>query len=278
MKSQIGKMVWMNGSMIAAADAACSVVSNGVQLGCGVFETLLCVRGSVIGLDLHFERLEEGVERMGYEIPSREILVNAIGEVLEANADLVADLKAESGDKVKVRITTMDGVCMVECGAMPERGECAKVVVSEYVRNERSAVAGVKCSLYAENVVALREAQNDGADEVIFLNTQGVVSECATANVFWVKDKVVYTPSLVTGCLAGVTRELVCELAASLSLKIQEGEYELADLLDADEVFITGTLRGVQGVTHVGCADVTDGLGEVTERLRRAYGEKYLNA
>lgn len=263
-------LVWLNGEMMDAAEAVISPLNRGVQVGCGVFETLLCVKGEVIGMGLHLERLKDGVNRLGYEIPHVDELVKAVDDVVRANG--------MEGESTKVRISTMEGMCMVECGSVLVRGESARLLVSEFVRNERSAIAGVKCSSYAENMVALKEGQEEGVDEVLFLNTMGSVCECATANVFWVRDEVVYTPSLETGCLAGVTRELVIELAVEQSLKIEEGEYEVDDLLDADEVFITGTLRGVQGVTHVGCVEIgeIESLGEITQRLRGAYADKYL--
>ncbi len=153
----------------------------------------------------------------------------------------------------------------------PLRSEVSAVVLSEFIRNERSPVAGIKCGSYAENIMALHEAKQAGVDEVIFLNSVGDVAECATANLFIVKDGELFTPDLESGCLPGVTRELVMRAARRVAMNVSEDTVSLADLLDADEVFLTNTQIGVQAVSSIGDLELNECPGAVTKMVRAAY-------
>ncbi|MGJ8656198.1 MAG: aminotransferase class IV [Akkermansiaceae bacterium] len=255
--------VIINGVLVDEVEAKVSLLDRNVQLGLNVFETMTAVDGEVDGFELHMVRLRRGMDRLKVEVDGVELLEGFVREVVEANSLMGV------GTRARVRITVMDGVCMVQAEEAQVRAEVCSVVVSEYVRNERSVVAGVKCGSYAENILALREAQLAGADEVVFLNTRDEVAETATANIFIVKDGVVVTPGLESGCLPGVTRELVIQRARSAGLRVVEGVIYLEELLDADEVFLTNASIGVQAVDRIGGLEVSFCLGEVTEAVRR---------
>jgi len=120
-------------------------------------------------------------------------------------------------------------------------------VVVPWVRNERSAVVGAKTTSYAENVVALAWAHECGYSEGLFLNSIGSVCEGTGTNVFTVKDSWVRTPPLSSGCLAGITRELLLEWGMAV-----EADLTLEDLENADEVFLTSSTRDVHPVTKLG--------------------------
>ena len=120
------------------------------------------------------------------------------------------------------------------------------VVTAPWTRNETGALAGLKTTSYAENVRALRWAVERGATEAIFANTRGELCEGTGTNVFVVVDGQVQTPPLSSGCLAGVTRGLVLELA-----DVCEADLPIDILRTADEVFLTSTTRDVQGLTSV---------------------------
>ena len=126
-----------------------------------------------------------------------------------------------------------------------------------WVRNERSAVAGAKTISYAENVVALARAHERGADEALFANTVGALCEGTGTNVFVVQGGRVRTPSLATGCLAGITRELVLEL-----IDVEETDaLTLDDLRGADEAFLTSSTRDVHPIASVDGAAAPGGRG-----------------
>jgi len=254
--------VIFNGELVGEDAAVVSFRNKDVQLGLSVFETMLASEGEIKGFDLHVERLQDGLERLGIGMMEVD-LAEDVRTLLAAN-----DLDDK---RAKVRITAIVDFYMIEAEVAQERSEVCAVVLSEFIRNERSPVVGIKCGSYAENIMALHEAQQAGVDEVIFLNSVGDVAECATANVFIVKDGELFTPDLESGCLPGVTRELVMRAARVLGMNVSEGTVSLADLLDADEVFLTNTQIGVQAVSSIGDLELDECPGAVTKVVRAAY-------
>jgi branched-chain amino acid aminotransferase len=144
----------------------------------------------------------------------------------------------------------------------------ARVVTVPWPRNDRAALAGAKTTSYAENVVALSRAHAAGAGEALFLDTQGRICECTGSNIFLVLDGELVTPSLVTGCLAGVTRALVLEWCGG-----REAELDGGALASASEVFLTSTTRDVQPVAAVD--DLTyPAPGPVTARAMEVFAQR----
>tara|TARA_B110000908_G_scaffold77912_1_gene93657 strand:- start:8548 stop:9327 length:780 start_codon:yes stop_codon:yes gene_type:complete len=254
--------VIFNGELVDEDAAQVSFRNKDVQLGLSVFETMLANHGEIKGFDLHVVRLQAGLERLGINMMEAD-LAGDVNTLLAAN-----DLNDE---RVKVRITAICDLYMIEADVAPLRSEVSAVVLSEFIRNERSPVAGIKCGSYAENIMALHEAHQAGVDEVIFLNSVGDVAECATANLFIVKDGELFTPDLESGCLPGVTRELVMRAARRVAMNVSEDTVSLADLLDADEVFLTNTQIGVQAVSSIGDLELNECPGAVTKMVRAAY-------
>ena len=126
-------------------------------------------------------------------------------------------------------------------------------------------MAGVKTISLVESVMALSEARARGADEAILLNRRGDVCEATTANVFCVRDGRVATPSVSSGCLAGITRGCVLELCAELGCRALETELPAAALQQADELFLTSSTREVQPLVELDGRPVGMGApGEIT--------------
>lgn len=256
--------VIVNGELYDEAEASVSLLNKDMQLGLSVFETMLAVGGVIDGFDLHLVRFQNGLDRLGIEVDGFDLLGGCVGELLEENG--LVD------KRVKVRMTAMSEFYWIEAHEVAERAEVCSVVLSEFALNERSPVAGIKCGSYAMNYMALHEAQAAGVDEVVFLNSVGEVAEAATANVFMVKDGVLITPRLESGCLPGVTRALVLERASAAGVEVEEERaVSLEELLDADEVFLTNTNIGVQAVERIGELELGDCPGEVTKRVRELY-------
>lgn len=126
----------------------------------------------------------------------------------------------------------------------PDPPESLAVCISPWRRNEHSPLAGLKCASYAENLIALDHARQNECDEAIFLNTAGELCEATMANLFLVKNGILRTPSLASGCLPGITRELIVELAIRHGFSCQEGALSLDDFHAADEIFLTSSTRG----------------------------------
>jgi branched-chain amino acid aminotransferase len=140
---------------------------------------------------------------------------------------------------------------IVTCAGQPRPPASVAVSVVPWTRNERSAVAGLKTTSYAENVIALSYAKARGAVEAIFANTRGELCEGTGSNVFVVLDGVVTTPPLDSGCLAGITRELTLEWCREAGIPVREQTLPLDVLREADEVFITSSTKDVLAVHAV---------------------------
>jgi branched-chain amino acid aminotransferase len=186
---------------------------------------------------------------MGFELPARAVLERAIDEVLAAN-----DLP-----EARLRLTVTTGEGPLGSGREPSRPTVVAavaptdpmppttaIITVPWVRNERSPLAGVKSTSYGENVIALARARAAGASEAIFANTRGELCEGSGSNIFVVLDGELLTPPLSSGCLAGVARELVVETSAVVERPIP---YEA--LATAEEIFLTSSIRDVQGVSAV---------------------------
>jgi branched-chain amino acid aminotransferase len=156
-------------------------------------------------------------------------------------------------------------VAAVPMQPMPET---TTVVTVPWVRNERGALAGLKTTSYAENVVALAEAQRHGATEAVFANTRGHLCEGTGSNVFYVVDGELRTPTLASGCLAGVTRALVLEWHGAVEVD------EPIEVVEehASEVFLVSTTRDVQGVTRWNERDLP--VGPVTRAAREVWRDR----
>ena len=273
-------MISLNGELISANEACVSPFDLGLTVGLGVFETMAAYDGKVFAYDLHHARLLKSAEVFALPVPERSVITAAITEVIDAN-------HYHQG-RYRIRVTLTGGVnqlgggreqgdVMVTAQAADSAsgGDSAKLAWVPFVINERAATAGVKSTSYADPVLAYRHALNAGADEALMLNSQGHLAEGSMSNVFVVKDGVVQTPSLASGCLPGVTRQLVIGLCADLDLPIKECQLGAQDIDSADEIFLTSSLREIQAAVLLGPeARATEAVtGDVTGRLAEAYAE-----
>jgi branched-chain amino acid aminotransferase len=272
--------VWLNGAL-ADGEAACvSPADHGLLVGDGVFETLRCYAGAPFALDDHLGRLEAGAKALGLVPPPRPSLEEATRSVIEANR--LAD--------ARMRITLTSGpgppgllrgdaqpTLLVSAQPLTSWPPTATAVVSRWSRDQDSPLTGVKTIALVESVMALTEARDAGAAEGILLNRRGNLCEATTANVFVVRGGRVETPSLASGCLAGITRDRVLGLCAALGLGGEETEIPGAALREADELFLTSSTREVQPLVELDARPVRTGEpGETTRRLAEAYREMVL--
>ena len=149
----------------------------------------------------------------------------------------------------------------------------AKVVTVDYPRNENGALAGIKTVSYGENVVALHEAKSRGGDEAIFGNTAGNLCEGTGTNLFLVREGKLITPPLASGCLAGVTRAIIIDVCGQVGIEVAEIDTPLSELEQAEEAFLTSTLRDVQPIELVNGKSLPAAPGPVTAKLAEAFAD-----
>jgi branched-chain amino acid aminotransferase len=214
-----------------------------------VFETLRVYDGVAFAMRRHIDRLGRSAAGLGLTLPARAVFVRALTEVIEAcglpDARVRLTVTAGRGPLGSGRSAEATTV-MAAVAPLDPVPATTSVITVPWVRNERSPLAGLKTTSYAENVVALARAQEAGASEALFANTVGELCEGTGTNVFLVLDGRLVTPPLSSGCLAGVTRDLVLEVTQA-----EERAVPLAALEEAEEIFLTSTTREVQAVTRV---------------------------
>jgi branched-chain amino acid aminotransferase len=275
----IAPTVWVNGTQQPANGLHVAARDRGLTLADGLFETMFVRNGTVFRLGQHLERLEAGLATLEIPVPAtlRQSLVDAVkaAGTGEATARLIVTRGPGSAGLAPppdVRPTVI--VAVVPLPVFPP--ETYAVGLTAHVasgrRNERAMTAGLKTMAYADSVAALLEARRHGADEALFLDTQGRCSEATASNLFAWIDGVLITPSVSCGALPGITRAAVLELAGALGIPAAEREFGLDALRSAGEAFLTSSLRGIAPLVRVDSGVIGSGRpGEVTRRLLDAY-------
>lgn len=265
--------VWLNGEVVDAAAARLSPFDHGLTVGDGVFETLKVVGGVPFAMRRHVRRLERSARALGLEPPSEDTVRAAAAAVIAANG--VAD--------ARLRITLTGGpgplgsnrgdegtTLLLAVSDLPPSPPVTDVCTVEWTRNERGALTGLKTTSYAENVMALAVAQEQGCSEAIFANTVGNLCEGTGSNVFVGVDGRLVTPPLSAGPLAGITRELVLEVTGAV-----EEDLPLSALAAADEAFLTSSTRDVQGIRAVDGRALGAAPGPLTQAAAAAFAALY---
>ncbi len=281
----------VEGTLVPPERAMVPVLDRGFLYGDSVYEVVRTYAGRPFELDRHFARMEQTARRIDLTLPPREKIVRELSRTLDAAGN------AES--YARIVITRGEG----QFGLSPHlaRGEHRLIVIvrplqpppeEQYERGLSMAIAktrrnppqaldpALKTGNYLNNILALREAHDAGADDAILLDLAGRVTEATTSNVFFVQRGVLVTPPLQLGRLEGVTRAVVIEIARSEGLLLREEPHGPEALAAADEVFMTSTLREAMPVTSLVFLEspgeqvrkVADGKpGPVSRRLRAAF-------
>ena len=265
---------WVDGRLVALADAKISVLDHGLVVGDGVFETLRVYRGVPFAWTRHLARLRTSAEGLGLELP----------DVTELRGAAEAVLRSNELTEARLRITVTGGVAPPGSGrgdgppsafvlAFPiePAAPSVDVVIAPWTRNENGALAGLKTISYAANVRALAYAREKGAGEAIFANTKGNLCEATGSNVFLVRDATLITPPASAGSLLGVTRALLLELGKQSGIPTEERDVSIGALAQCDEAFLSSTTREVQPIACVDGARLHEVSGAVSERLAAAF-------
>jgi branched-chain amino acid aminotransferase len=272
-------IVWVNGRRLPSEGAHISARDRGFTLADGVFETMKARNGKIFRLDRHLSRLEASLRTLSIPVPPE------LREWMDAALDV-----AHSPD-ASVRLTVSRGVApggvaapvdptptvVVTVAPPPAFGSAIydaglRARIASGRRNEFAMTAGLKTLAYTDSVVAMIEARKAGADEVLFLDTQGHCSEASASNLFAVINGRLTTPPTACAALPGITRAAVIELAGELGHPVDERSFDLRELGAATEAFLTSSLRGIAPMVDVEGMPLGDGRpGPVTRQVTTAY-------
>ena len=277
--------IYMTGKLVEESEAMISVFDHGLLYGDGVFEGIRVYNNRVFLLNEHIDRLFNSAKAIALEIPmSKEELITAVADTCKAN-------ELENG-YVRLIVTRGKGslglnpylckdpeiiIIAAEIQLYPkdlyENG--LKIVTVGTVRNHPEAInPRIKSLNYLNNVLAKIEAINAGCMECIMLNHKGEVAEASGDNIFTIKDGKLYTPSIYSGALEGLTRNKVISLAEDLGYSVNEVSMQRYDLYTADEVFLTGTAAEIISVVEIDKRAIGSGTpGEITKELASSYSK-----
>lgn len=230
-----------------------------VLTGQGVFETILVKDQVPQFLDLHLARLRNSSEILGIPSPDSDVVVAGIKQLLLLH-------KGELG---RMRITLYGGIPMPQLMLSLVKVNSSltnvSVNISPWMLNENSAITGAKSASYAENVVALERAKESGFTETFFFNNAGQLAEAATSNIVIVVDGEAVTPPLSSGCLPGITRQVLLEVGAMKEVSIDSGMLERASA-----AALLSSIRGVQPINVLGKRELNS-LDETLQGLIAVY-------
>lgn len=277
-------IIYLNGKFIERDEASLDPLDRGVLLGDGIFETVRCEGGQLLFHVAHFGRIGRGARLL--EIPfnmTSEELLQICQHVLDANHLREARLRitltrGELGNSPEIGDPATSPTLIVHVGPFDrERLEAARLAgwnahMIRFPLNHRSPLARIKSTCYQEHLLGRLEARRAGADEGIFLNTDGLLAEGAMSNLFIVRGETVLTPPVEDGALPGIVRLKVGIICDRLGIEYREESLTLEDLDGAREAFMTNSLIELMPLVRVGGHRIADGTpGEVTRRLHREH-------
>ena len=282
----MGFAVSVDGRVGSPEEVTLKVTDNGFVFGDSAYETLRTYGSRPFELGRHLGRLRRSIGLLGFDLRAGDELIRTRIEACLSFAG-----NAESYLRVIVSRGVGDMSYRFEKIAEPTMVIFVKplepIDPALYLKGGTLALVSVrrnpiealnpamKASNLLNNALAAREAMAKGALEALMLNTRGEVAECAGSNVFIVKQGVLLTPPLSCGILEGITRAITLELAAALSLRLEERVISVEDVRSADEVFITSSLKEIVPIVRLDDASISGGVpGPMTKRLLAAYRER----
>lgn len=273
-------LCWMDGQYIDETELKISPFDHGFLYGVGFFETFRTYEGKAVYLSAHLTRLFEALKEYRITFPY----------TMTELQDIIEKLNEQDGKNGYFRLNVSAGAHAI--GLAPteyttptvilfrkelpiiERGTEKEAVWLKTVRNTPEQQIRAKSHHYGNNVKARMELPNLAHYEGFFTDAQEVVAEGITSNIFWVKDGILYTPSIETGILPGITRQLVVDLAQQMQIPVYEGRFLKWELEQAEECFVTTAVQELVPISHIGEIQFAGNMGKVYNQLHNAYLQK----
>ncbi|MEK6287525.1 MAG: aminotransferase class IV [Acidobacteriota bacterium] len=270
------RLIYHNDQIVDAAEVRIAPTTAGLLYGWGVFTTLRIYDGKAFAFDRHWKRLMLHAERI------RLPVTLDLKQARRAIHKLIAANSVEHG---RARLTLLKGdagawrvdpgpeteFLIFTSSEVPRAAADLALTLSPYRLLSTALLAGVKQTAMLENLFALEEARARGFNETVLLNERGEIVSAAAANIFWVQGDEVFTPSLGTGCVAGITRRFIREITTQWKLHLVEGSFPVQRLLDAREVFLTSTAREVTLVSSFDSKEYSNKQARIAKLIGREF-------
>jgi len=272
----IHRHIFHNEGLLPIEKSRLSMGQAGLICGWGIFTTIRIARGEAFAYERHWRRLDKHAAIINLPMPYAAAKVRMhLHEVIRANKItegcariylIYNNLGFWQSDEPRPQVDLL--ICSA---SLPEYADSARLGLRAHGRHAAAPLSGVKSISWLNNVWAVAEASKEGFDEVVLLNERSEVSECTSANIFVVKNGKVLTPPLSSGCLEGVTRGILMEIAPESGVSVAAQSLHPEDLYSADEVFISSTNRNVIGVGEIAGRKIAAAPGPVTQRLNELF-------
>lgn len=251
--------VSLNQREINAEEAFIPAISSAAFYGRGIFTTAAIYNRKPFQWKKHWERLVENSKKIRLDLSEynennvKQNLVQVVEKNKLINSRVRLTFFDESPNKFwQTRLKSTTSLLII-IGVLPSVSDNLSLTKSDFHINSTSPLAGVKSCNYLENILSLENAKDKGFDEAVRLNERGEVVSASMANIFWIKDGEIITPSLKAGCLSGTTRNFVLE-----NFSVKEKKAFIDELIDADEIFLTSAGIGIANVKRF-CGKVFNG-------------------
>ncbi len=278
-------LIFHNDRISALDEARLSPGQMGLLMGWGVFTTLRLYRGVPFAFERHWARLVRDAARLDVPIHYEQQTVR------KAIIDLARTNQRPEG-MARLSFVKNSGGLWAQAKDRPATDllvftrELVRWPTGHRLRLQPMGIfstgpyAGAKMLSWVPHSAVLEKAHAEGFDEALLLNEKGHLAECTSANVFLVRGGKVLTPPLSSGCLPGVTREILLEIAPDANIDMREQELIPEDISPSDEVFISSTTREIAGVASITPGRTFQAPGNITlelERIFQGYVQSYLN-
>jgi len=272
--------VFLNGNFIEEEEANVSVFDRGFLYGDGVFETLRIYNGKPFLLDRHLGRLSHGLGSLfiGEKYSFSEYLEFTC-KLIETNnvTDGVLRIQATRGPGKRGYSTTGNYnptvlISLHEAPSVdPKNPSPVKLASSIQILSDHDPFSTLKTTNKLANIVALREAEKAGMDDALLTNQNGNITGASGSNVFWIKDGALFTPPVSSGCMSGITRGMILELAVAMNLPATQQNITPTLLVGAESVFLTNSIREIRPVIQIDNKPIT--TSPLINKLHSVYRE-----
>ncbi|MDP3732429.1 MAG: aminotransferase class IV [Candidatus Omnitrophota bacterium] len=265
--------VFLNGQFVPKEKAKVSALGPGFLYGWGLFETMRSYHNKIVYFEEHLKRIRESCKLIKMKPPyTLNRLKDIVQETIKINDLRDAHVrltlwKSERGTDILIIAKKYQPYPFRKYN----KGFCA--CISPFRQNEDSFLAQLKTTNYLFYRLAFTQAIQKGFDEAIILNNKGYIAEASRSNLFFIKNRELFTPSLESSCLDGITRRVIFDIAKKYHIKAYEGAFSILDLYACEEAFLTNSLMGIMPLVSVEGRRI--GRGRSRYKLTRFFIEKY---
>lgn len=268
-----------NGQLFREGKAVISPDNRSFRYGDGLFETMRIVKGDIKLKQFHFERLLHGMKLLQFEIPEFFTPAHLESDILA----LCEKNRIETGAVIRMVIFRSDGglydlddmrpnyiIQSMAFQQLPQLTDDGKGIVVDIYPDATKACnvfSSLKSNNFLPYLMGVLYARQRNLDDCIILNQYGRIADATAANVFCVKNNVVYTPPLSEGGIAGVARRFLMEALPAAGFRVEEALLSVAELEAADEIFLTNAVRGVRYVEKFKNRKLTSQISRSVQQL-----------